>query len=403
MKYSDLVDRIAPEAASKQDPWAVHTLASKKAAAGQDIVMLSIGQEVDETTPLLVVNEAVASLHAGNHHYTEERGSEALRQSIARYHSSMTGQSVSADQCIVYAGAQNSLYALAQVLLQPGDSVIISEPYYTTYAATFSSSGAELIKVPVTKANAYQLDVDAIASHIKPSTRAIVLNSPNNPMGTFYSLDEYTAIMALCEQYDLWLVLDAVYLDIVDRSVIDLPHQLSAANERLVTVGSLSKSHRMTGWRLGWVVGPESLVQHLTRLSTCMHYGLAPFIMEAGIVAIDQASETPQIVRETIERRRRIAYPILNNITEAELIDSGQGMFMLLDVTRLQVSALDFALHLLEGYNVAVLPCDGFGETGENLVRIGLCVDDQKIKSACEQIVACVKEIAASQTDEAVN
>ncbi len=393
MRFANITERISPEMASGLDPWEVHELASKKAAAGEDIIMLSIGQEADELTPGVIVNEAVASLHEGNHHYTDVRGSEKLRQSIAGYHTRLTSQVVSAEQCIAYAGAQNALFATAQILLQPGDSVILSEPYYTTYPATFSASGARLLKLPVTAENNYQLDVEAISKLIEKDTRAIVLNSPNNPMGVSYSTEEYQAMIALSEKHDLWLILDAVYMDIVDVSVLALPHNLPGAEERLITIGSLSKSHRMTGWRLGWVVGPQALASHLANLSMCMHYGLPPFIMDAAVVAIEQACETPRIVQQTIARRRKIAAPILSKLTGGNFHDSGQGMFMLLDVSALTINAREFALHLLEHHQVAVLPCDGFGRPGDQLIRIGLCVDDQKLRQACERIATCFDDI----------
>lgn len=397
MKYSSLVDRIAPpdDAEGKGDPWEVHELACERAAAGQDIVMLSIGQEADEFTPDIVVQTAVKSLEQGDHHYTDAKGSPELLASIANYHLNLTGQHVTADNCTVYAGAQNALYAATQVLLEAGDEVIVSEPYYTTYAATFSSSGATLVSVPVTRKNNYQLHTNDIAAAINRNTRAIVLNTPNNPMGTCYSAKDFATVIKLCLDNKIWLILDTVYLDIVDSIKSNLPHTLPGASDVLLTIGSLSKSHRMTGWRIGWVVAPPAVATHLSHLSMCMHYGLPPFVMKAALAAIEKSTQTPLLVRDTISRRRQLATPILKTMRkEATLHDSGQGMFMLIDVTALKISAYTFSMHLLDGYQVAVLPCDGFGPAGKNLVRVGLCVDDEKLTLACAKIVACVAEFA---------
>jgi len=393
MRYASLVERISPGNDSDGDPWEVHELARERALLGEDIILLSIGQEADEVTPDVIVNSAIASLQNGDHHYTHVEGLPELRNSIARYHTRLTSQPVSAENCIVYAGAQNALYATAQALLQSGDEVILSEPFYTTYGATFTSSGAHAVTVPVVKQHQYELHINDINAAITDKTQAIVLNSPNNPMGSCYSKVQFEAIVELCVQHQIWLILDAVYLDIVDVDVNDLPHVCSGADSLLVTVGSMSKSHRMTGWRVGWVVGPTELTGHLSNLSMCMHYGLPPFVMKAAITALEQAQHTPRIVKQQLNRRRQIAHSALADMRGATLLDSGHGMFMLLDVSDLGISARDFCFSLLEHYGVSVLPCDGFGKAGRKLVRIGLCVDDARLASACKKIVQCVDTI----------
>ncbi len=391
MKYASLTNRIQPADVKQNDPWEVHAIASQRLADGEDIIMLSIGQEADEVTPEVIVASAISSLSNGDHHYTDVNGTPELRASIAHYHNGLTGQACTADNCTAYAGAQNALFATAQVLLEAGDEVIVSEPYYTTYLATFGASGATVVSIPVTRDNNYQLNTHDIAKAVNEKTQAIVLNSPNNPMGTCYSADEFKVLVELCIEHRIWLILDAVYLDIVDVDLKDLPHSLPGAQEILITIGSLSKSHRMTGWRMGWVVSPPDVAAHLANLSMCMHYGLPPFIMKAAVTAINDAGHTPKLVRDTLSRRRQLAAPILAEIRGATLHDSGQGMFMLIDVTALGVSAYTFSMSLLDEYQVAALPCDGFGQAGNMLVRVGLCVDDEKLETACRKIVQCVE------------
>ncbi len=396
MKFASLTARVKPSDDLESDPWQVHSIACDRIDAGEDIVVLSIGQEADEVTPSIIVDAAVDSLRQGDHHYTDCEGTLSLRTSIAHYHQSLTGQFTKPENCITFAGAQNALFSAAQVLLETGDEVILSEPYYTTYAATFGASGATLVSVPVTKQHNYQLHVDDIEAAINSKTQAIVLNSPNNPMGTCYSRTEFERIVHLCLEHDIWLIFDAVYINIVEVDPKDLPHAIPGVDRVLITVNSLSKSHRMTGWRMGWIVAPVEVTQNLAHLSMCMHYGLPPFIMKAAEVAIDRASETPKLVRDTLARRRAMASPILSKIQGATFHDSGQGMFMLIDVSELGINAYTFAMRLLDDYKVAVLPCDGFGAAGNQLVRIGLCVDDSKLEDACENIVACAASFNAA-------
>lgn len=390
MKFSSLTSRIQEKSDATDgisiDPWAVHTMATQRVSAGQKITLLSIGQEVHEVTPEIVVDEAVASLRSGRHHYVDVSGVVELRSAIANYHQRLTGQSANESMVTVFAGAQNALFSVAQVLLEQGDEVILVAPYYTTYQATFGAPGPTVITVQVDASDSYQLDETKILAAITAKTRAVVLNAPNNPLGSRYTHDQLSTIVEACVNKNIWLILDAVYLDIVEPDSIDLPHNLPGADNILITVGSLSKSHRMTGWRLGWAIGPIALAEHLQNLSVCMHYGLPPFIQDAAIVAIEQSANTPETVRNVMNERRQLAIEQLQNPEPAKLIDPGQGMFILLDVEALGTTAFDFAVALLDKMDVSVLPCDGFGPGGRYLVRIGLCVDGDELESACKRI-----------------
>ena len=401
MKLSRLTDRIIEKSTATQgapiDPWAVHTLATQRVKAGESITLLSIGQEVHEYTPGLVVDAAVSSLRAGRHHYADIRGDQSLRAAIADYHHRLTAQQVSPEAVCVFAGAQNALFSLAQVLLEPGDEVILVAPYYTTYQATFAASGATVVTVQVDEQNHYQLDEQKILDAVSPDTQLIVLNAPNNPLGSRYSGAQLECIVSACIKNDIWLVMDAVYLDIINPDTIDLPHAIPGAADRLITVGSLSKSHRMTGWRIGWAVVPEALSEPLYNLCVCMHYGLPPFIQDAAQVAIVQCSNTPLAVRSVMDARRGIAVEQLSACKPARLIDPEQGMFILLDVAPLQMTAFEFAMALLEQESVSVLPCDGFGPGGRFLVRIGLCVDGEELADACRKINRFIHAFSSHQ------
>jgi len=162
-------------------------------------------------------------------------------------------------------------------------------------------------------------------------------------MGTCYSKEDFATVVNLCVKHGIWLIVDSVYLDIVSINPSDLPHAIPGADDVLLTIGSLSKSHRMTGWRMGWIVAPTKLASHLAHLSMCMHYGLPPFIMKAAVVAIERSTQTPTLVRDTLAFRRKMASPILNTIRGASLLDSGQGMFMLIDVSELGITAHTFS------------------------------------------------------------
>ncbi|NND89659.1 MAG: pyridoxal phosphate-dependent aminotransferase [Granulosicoccus sp.] len=395
MKFSSLTRRIVadtPRGTAPIDPWAVHNLAMQRTARGDAITMLSIGQESEERTPEIVVDAAIASLRSGRHHYVDVRGEKHLRQAVAEYHARLTTQSVTAESVTIFTGAQNALFSVAQVLLDIDDELILVAPYYTTYAATFGAPGPAVVIVQVEAEDGYQLNVDRLLDAVTPRTQAIVLNTPNNPLGSHYTQAQIERIVQVCLAKDIWLILDAVYLDTVEAGSVALPHLIPDSERILVTVGSLSKSHRMTGWRVGWVIGPATVAAHLAKLCVCMHYGIPPFIQDAAVVAIHQATGTPETVRSVMQHRRSLLLEHLTTVEPARLIDAGQGMFILLDVEPLGMTAFEFAMGLLEERKVSVLPCDGFGPGGRYLVRIGLCVDGQMLSDAGRKICQFIAE-----------
>ena len=390
MKFSSLTERIAGESV---DAWDVHYEGLARREAGEDIIILSVGQETEERTPDVIVDSAIASLKAGRHHYTQVQGSMDLRKAIAKRHCELTGQIVNENNCAVFAGAQNALFAAAQCVLEHGDEVILVEPYYTTYTATFTASGAKLVGVPVKSENNFQVDPDDVINAITERTRAIVLNTPNNPVGAIYSAAQLTPLLSACVEKDIWLINDEVYQELLLPEDRVSPASLPGADKVGVTVSSLSKSHRMTGWRLGWIIAPTSMIEHLYNLSMCMAYGLPEFIMDAAVTAFESGTSTADDVRKNMDGRRKIVEHYLSDAGDMKLFSAAGGMYVVLDIRALPVSSLDFAQQLLDNYDVSVLPCDGFGETGKGLIRISLCAPDEVFKVACQRIIQYVSSL----------
>ena len=169
MKFSSLTQRLVNESPGDGpaiDPWAVHNMAKQRVDQGEQITLLSIGQETDETTPTIVVEAAIKSLRSGRHHYAEVKGDGRLRKAVANYHNRLTGQKYDADAVTIFAGAQNALFSLAQVLLEASDEVLLVASFYTTYEATFGAPGPTIVTVQVEANNGYQLDVDQLRCNL---------------------------------------------------------------------------------------------------------------------------------------------------------------------------------------------------------------------------------------------
>ena len=395
MKFSKLTNRIAGDSV---DSWDVHYDGLARQEAGEDIIMLSVGQETDEVTAAHIVDAAVDSLRAGRHHYTAVNGNLDLRRAVAQRHLQLTGCKVGDFNCAIFSGAQNALFAVAQCLLEKGDEVILSEPYYTTYPATFGASGATLVRVPVKFENGFQIDPDDIIQAITPRTRAIVLNSPNNPVGAVYTREQYAPVVRACVEKQIWLINDDVYQELLTDSERANPLGLPDAERVCITISSVSKSHRMTGWRLGWVIGPDALMRHLYNLAMCLSYGLPAFIQDAAVVALESGTATAAEVRTKLDRRRGVVLRQLDGIHGLNLFSAEGGMFVVFDISEMPVSARHFARELLERHNVSILPCDGFGvsDTCANLLRVSLGADERQLVDACGRIAEYAGSLRAA-------
>ncbi|HHJ4328314.1 TPA: pyridoxal phosphate-dependent aminotransferase [Klebsiella pneumoniae] len=389
MHFSKLTQRIAGDGAAA---WDIHYRALARQAAGDDVLVLSVG-DPDFDTPEPIVQAAIDSLRAGNTHYSNVRGKLPLRQAIASRHSQRSGQAVDADQVVVLAGAQCALYAVAQCLLDPGDEVLVAEPMYVTYEAVFGACGAQVVPVPVRSEDGFCVQPQALAARIGPRTRAIALNSPHNPSGASLSRASWQAIAELCVAHDLWLISDEVYSELLFDGEHISPASLPGMAGRTATLNSLSKSHAMTGWRVGWVVGPPALCGHLENLALCMLYGSPDFIQDAACTALE--ADLPELaqMREAYRQRRDRVCQALQDCPGLRPLKPAGGMFVMVDIHATGLSAQDFGERLLADHGVSVLAGEAFGPSAAGHIRLGLVLDEPALVEACRRIAACARAV----------
>ncbi|MFI0474227.1 pyridoxal phosphate-dependent aminotransferase [Halomonas sp. HMF6819] len=390
MHYSRLTQRIAGEGAAA---WDIHYRALARQAAGEEITVLSVG-DPDFATPEPIIESAVSSLQGGATHYSDVQGKAALREAIADGYRRQ-GLAVGADNVIVMAGAQCGLYATAQCLLDSGDEVLVCEPNYVTYEAVLRATGAEMVRVPLDRDAAFRLDVAALERAVTPRTRAILLNSPHNPTGQLIDASTWEAVAALCHRHDLWLICDEVYAELIFDGEHVCPATLEGMASRCVVVSSLSKSHAMTGWRLGWVVGPEALIQHLSNLALCMLYGCPDFIQDAAHAALTAPPPGLDAMRDAYRARRDAVCQALEESSAVAAIRPPAGMFLMVDIRATGLSSQAFADRLLDEERVSVLSGEAFGPSAAGFVRLSLTVDAETLVEASRRLVACAERALA--------
>ena len=382
MRYASITTRIDGDGARA---WKVHDLAVERMEQGDDIIALTIG-DPDFATPPEIVDAMVASVRRGRTHYSPTRGYDELLDAIATRVSVHAGRAIAREEVVFFPGAQAALFAVCLVILGHDTEVIVPEPAYATYEGVFAATGATIVHVPLRPERAFHLDVADVAALVTERTRAVVINSPQNPTGAAFDAETLTALVALCAEHDLWLISDEVYAELV----FGKPHvsalSIAGAAERVCMISSLSKSHAMTGFRHGWAVGPVELTGHLDNLLQSMLFGSPPFIQDAGLAALRSVDAISTSMRDAYERRARAVVDGLAGVPGVAVRMPEGGMFVLCDIRPSGLDELDWALRLLETEGVGVLPTGTFGPSGKGHVRIGLAASEDVLAEACRRI-----------------
>ena len=386
MKFASFVDRIAGEGSKA---WEIHGRAARMKRDGEDVILLSIGDHDFHTAPH-IIDAMAASAHRGRTHYMAVNGDPKLRAAVARQHAEVTGLEVDPEQVTIVPGAQCGLFAAARCVLESGDQAIVFDPTYTTYEAVVEATGAEMVRVPLRADHGFHLDPADLSAAITPKTKAILLNSPHNPTGAVATEAEIEAIAEVCRAHDLWLISDEVYASLCyDRPHLS-PCALPGMAERTAVVSSLSKSHAMTGWRVGWVIGSPALTGHLENLMMCMLFGLPPFIQDAAVEAL--ASGTAEM-NALFLARRNLVCDRLAQLPELVCHRPESGMFVMIDIRGTGLTAMDFANRLLDSQGVSLLPGEGFGPAAQGHVRLSLAAEQDGLGDACNRITRFLRDL----------
>jgi arginine:pyruvate transaminase len=367
-RFSALTERLDGDASGV---WVVHERACALQAAGEEVYLLSVGDPDLPTLPS-TIDHAIESLREGRTHYAPGAGERNLREVIAGIEERSANRPCSPDDIMVFPGATNAIYSVMSCLLDVGDEVIVAEPMYIGYRSTFAALGATVVSVPLEVGNDFHLNLERLSAAITDRTRLVFINTPGNPAGNMIPSDQLRELAELCWKRDIWLASDEVYSMITfeDRHV-----SLRTAAERLenvIVIDGLSKSHAMTGWRLGWVVTHQVLVEQLLRYSSATIFGCSQFVQDAAAFALQNDEAYMAEVRSKYKKRRDFVCDRIEAIPRLDCTTPKAGMFVMLDVRGLNLDGVRFAEDLLEEQRVSVLPGAGFGRSTRDYVRLSL-------------------------------
>ena len=344
-------------------------------AAGRPVVSYAAG-EPDFDTPEHIVEAAVrAARDPRNHHYTPAVGLPELREAIAEKTRIDSGLEVPASAVIVTAGGKHAVYEAVQALVGDGDEVIIPSPYWVTYPEVVKLAGGEPVPVFAGADQDYRVTVEQLEAARTPHTKAMLFVSPSNPTGSVYSPEETRAIGEWALEHGIWVLSDEIYQNLVydgvrAQSIVEAVPELA---EQTVLLNGVAKTYAMTGWRVGWMVGPAAVIKGAADLQSHLTSNVSNVAQRAAIAALTGPSEPIEAMRQAFDRRRRAIVDGLNAIRGFRTPTPQGAFYVYPDVSALlghewggvaPRSTLELADLLLDRCEVAVVPGEAFGPSG---------------------------------------
>ncbi|WP_170424584.1 pyridoxal phosphate-dependent aminotransferase [Ruegeria arenilitoris] len=393
-----LSQRITQLTGGGSDGWDVFYRARRMISEGHPVTELTIGEH-DIRTDQTILEAMDLSARQGNTGYAVVPGNDLLRDTVAARVQARTGVPTSRNNVLITPGGQSALFAAHVAVCDPGDVGLYLDPYYATYPGTIRGAGATARAIQTSAADAFQPraeDIDAAAD----GAVSLLINTPNNPTGVVYSLQTLEGIAEVCRKRDLWLISDEVY----DTQVWDgehiSPRTLPEMADRTLVVGSMSKSHAMTGSRCGWVVGPEEVIAHLINLATHTTYGVPGFIQDAASFALNAGTDFEEEIAAPFRRRRALAVEILSAQNTIGLVPAQGAMYLMLDIRATGLSGEAFANALLDTHEIAVMPGESFGKAAAGHIRVAMTIEDERFATALKTICDFATSLAESAAAE---
>ncbi|MBD3648129.1 MAG: pyridoxal phosphate-dependent aminotransferase [Pseudomonadales bacterium] len=369
--------------------WQIHDDAIARRERGDDIILLSVG-DPDFPTPKEITDHLVRQVHGGRTHYSPASGEPGLRQALATLETRIEGRRFTADQFVIFPGATSALHGVFSCILNEGDEVIIPEPMYIGYHGIFNSIGASIISVPLDADRNFELRLDLIEDAITEKTRAVLINTPGNPCGNILGGEILADLASLCRARGIWLVSDEVY----SLFSYDEPHVslLRAAQDldNVIVIDSLSKSHAMSGWRIGWTVAPRDFSALLGEYCGDTFFGCSQFIQDAAEFALSFNAPHILSMREQFRQRRDYVVDRLAPFNQLNCARPRAGMFAMVDVSGCARDGDEFARWLLDEAGISVIPGSGFGSNTRNHVRFSLTQPLDVLKEAFDRMEKCL-------------
>ncbi|WP_146340948.1 pyridoxal phosphate-dependent aminotransferase [Nesterenkonia sp. NBAIMH1] len=388
-RLSDRISSIAPSATM-----AVDAKAKAMKAAGEDVIGYGAG-EPDFPTPDYIVDAAVAAAKDPRfHRYTPAAGLPDLRQAVAEKTTRDSSYEAESSQVLITNGGKQAVYAALASLVNPGDEVLLPAPFWTTYPEAIQLAGGRAVDVFAGPDQGFKVTVDQLESALTPRTKALIFVSPSNPTGAVYSPEETLEIGRWAAEKGLWVITDEIYEhltydDVPFTSIASLPELA----DQTVIVNGVAKTYAMTGWRVGWMVGPQDIIKGATNLQSHSTSNVANVSQAAALAAVTGPMDAVEEMRTAFDRRRRTMVEALSAIPGFECPTPKGAFYAYVDVRgalgrsfggSVPQTSAELAELILERAKVAVVPGEAFGPGG--YFRLSYALGDEDLKNGIDRI-----------------
>lgn len=356
--------------------------ASFLAPPGPEVIRFTVGQP-DFDTPTPVVEAAKAALDRGETAYTRTQGSEELCRAVAK-HLTVHGIEADPNDVLISPGCKQAVLYGLMATLNAGDEVLLLSPAWPSYDGMVKLTGAVPVHVPVRKDN-YHPNFDNLEAAVTPNTKAIMLNSPNNPTGAVYTEEETRWIVEFAIKHDLWIIDDMIYATLVwSDHPYTSPCTIPGGAERTITIGGWSKGWAMTGWRLGWITGPKVVMDGVKKINVSSATHVATFMMPAATIALSMNEETATMAA-SFKQRCELIHGLLSELPGVVVPKPEGAFYAFCDITGTGMNDLEFAERALSEAKVQVIP-GSLMDGGEGFVRISYATSPENIREGVHRL-----------------
>lgn len=388
MRFSEIIMQVEPSATL-----AITSKAKALVAAGEDVIVLAAG-EPDSDTPKVIKDAAIDAIKKGFTRYTPASGTKSLKEAVCRKLLDDNGLSYTANDIVISCGAKHSLYNVLRVICNPQDEVIVISPFWLSYPEMVKLAGATPKILKTTAASGFKAMPEDIKALITDKTRALILNSPSNPAGVVYEEAELKAIADICVSSNVTIISDEIYEKIIfdGKKHVSIASVSAEAKANTIVINGVSKSHSMTGWRIGYMAADAKiagLVSTLQSQSTSNPCSISQAASECALMS-DLKKEMDESSSKFEDRRNKL-FDLLSGVKKITPFKPEGAFYMFCDISETGIDSITFAKKLLEEKKVAVIPGGPFGEDG--FIRISFATDMATIIKGVERIKEFISEL----------
>lgn len=369
---------------------AISARAAALKSAGEDVVSFGAG-EPDFPTPDHIVDASIsAARDPVNHHYTAAGGLGELKEAVAANAREYSNLDVAPGQIVITNGGKQAVYTAFQALLDPDDEALVPAPYWVTYPEAISLTGARPVAVPTSIEDGFKVTPEVLERHRTPATKLLVFVSPSNPTGAVYDHEEVAAVGRWAADNDIWVVTDEIYQRLVygDTSFVSLPGVSTELGDRWVVVNGVAKSYAMTGWRVGWLIGPPDVVSASLKLQSHLTSNVANVSQRAALAALTGSQDVVEEMRLAFDQRRRYAVSAVSEMAGVRCLEPQGAFYLFPDLSAFIgdrfASSSELVAWILDEAKVALVPGEGFGAPG--YARLSYALADQDLERGLERL-----------------